>query len=638
MADELMVTCLSRMGELMTGSRLHRNIATGGVCVGCLGLILSRENIRQKISSFLSSRTKVVLATIVQKLTPLIQDEVVAETSDAPVTLRMRSAIPPSFWEPESPVYDEMGTPATIDDTQWNMGTWGREQGNYSGWDKQPPKRKALRQTDAKTSSVPIGPDSPSRLRDPSRPDWASILGLGPASTEPQSRTHSDGRTTPDSMSDSFLSRNEVYPDEMTAVTEDDIRREQERAKERSQERAIAVRRANQSRALSYSDYLRLDRILDAQLPQSMVFDQEVHDEMLFIIIHQTYELWFKQMLYELDSVVALMGDSSGHVPEADLYVCANRTERCCHILKVLVHQFDVLETMSPQGFGDFRDFLSPASGFQSKQFRLVENKLGMRAEQRIQHSGCPYYRHLPDIAEQQEVQESERQDSLLDFVSVWLERLLAECCGDWDFAAYMRNAIEQAANHDRVAIQKYPAVTRNAKQNFAAQNNSAAALEELEKKRTAHLKLFDPEAHQELVDKGIRHMSFKATMACVFIQSFSTDLALQSSHRLVSNLVAIDEDIARWRHRHSSLVLRMIGSKNGTGGSSGHAYLNKVMDRSRIFIDLCHASHYLLPQHSMPPLPPQVKARLQRRQVPWKASDDVLLSDGPCSRAKSFS
>lgn len=101
MADELMVTCLSRMGELMTGSRLHRNIATGGVCVGCLGLILSRENIRQKISSFLSSRTKVVLATIVQKLTPLIQDEVVAETSDAPVTLRMRSAIPPSFWEPE---------------------------------------------------------------------------------------------------------------------------------------------------------------------------------------------------------------------------------------------------------------------------------------------------------------------------------------------------------------------------------------------------------------------------------------------------------------------------------------------------------------------------------------------------------
>eukprot|EP00961_Rhodomonas_salina_P213162 2878999-Rhodomonas_salina.2 len=74
----------------------------------------------------------------------------------------------------------------------------------------------------------------------------------------------------------------------MTAVTEDDIRREQERAKERSQERAIAVRRANQSRALSYSDYLRLDRILDAQLPQSMVFDQEVHDEMLFIIIHQT--------------------------------------------------------------------------------------------------------------------------------------------------------------------------------------------------------------------------------------------------------------------------------------------------------------------------------------------------------------
>ena len=81
--------------------------------------------------------------------------------------------------------------------------------------------------------------------------------------------------------------------------------------------------------------------------------------------------------------------------------------------------------------------------------------------------------------------------------------------------------------------------------------------------------------------------------------------------HTVLTHLVEIDELLAQWRHRHSLIVLRMIGSKSGTGGSSGHAYLNQVMAKSRIFIDLCHAMHYLLPQHALPDLPPAVQRKV---------------------------
>jgi tryptophan 2,3-dioxygenase len=438
----------------------------------------------------------------------------------------------------------------------------------------------------------------------------------------------------------------------LSQVTEQDIIDTAERGRDRS----LAVRAAAAHRSLGYADYLQLDKVLGAQRPQSAMFSSEAHDEMLFIVIHQAYELWFKQILHELDSVNAALSLSGGkrRVADADVSVCALRTGRICEILRVLVQQFAVLETMSAQGFNDFRDFLTPASGFQSAQFRTMENKLGMRPEQRVQHSGCPYYRHLAREAERVEVLEAERETGLLALAGAWLETLLDDCCGGFDFAAYMADAVEQAAVHDRAAIEQYPSVRRGPAACPATAARSrveqkAAALEELEQKRRAHLKLFDKAAHDELIAKGARHLSFKATMACVFVESFALELSLQTAHRLVSNLVEIDELIARWRHRHSGMVLRMIGTKSGTGGSSGHAYLNAVQHKSRIFVDLCHCAHYLLPQHAMPPLPPAVRARLARRLdhadlvesplMSRNASADALdaLASAQRHRAKSF-
>jgi tryptophan 2,3-dioxygenase len=121
--------------------------------------------------------------------------------------------------------------------------------------------------------------------------------------------------------------------------------------------------------ALTYSSYLQVDKLLALQQPLS---DGPEHDEMLFIVIHQVYELWFKELLHELDFLVATL--ARGDVPRAQ-----HTLKRILTILKVLVHQIDVLETMTPLEFLSFRTRLESGSGFQSFQFRELEFLLGKK-------------------------------------------------------------------------------------------------------------------------------------------------------------------------------------------------------------------------------------------------------------------
>jgi tryptophan 2,3-dioxygenase len=118
---------------------------------------------------------------------------------------------------------------------------------------------------------------------------------------------------------------------------------------------------------VTYSSYLKLDELLRLQQPVS---DGPEHDEMLFIVIHQVYELWFKELLHELDHLVVLLGRQD--VPHA-----LETLKRVLTILKVVVAQIDVLETMTPLEFLSFRDRLETGSGFQSFQFRELEFVLG---------------------------------------------------------------------------------------------------------------------------------------------------------------------------------------------------------------------------------------------------------------------
>ena len=155
--------------------------------------------------------------------------------------------------------------------------------------------------------------------------------------------------------------------------------------------------------ALTYTSYLAVDELLKLQRPLSAGPE---HDEMLFIIIHQTYELWFKQLIHEFAEAQRAMESGDSHYSLAIL-------GRIRTILKVCVTQIDILETMTPLQFNAFRSYLSSSSGFQSAQFRMVEALLGRRDEKMAGH--LP-----PDIQEQIKVITAKNSvwDSALAYLS----------------------------------------------------------------------------------------------------------------------------------------------------------------------------------------------------------------------------
>src|SRR4249920_2809774 len=123
--------------------------------------------------------------------------------------------------------------------------------------------------------------------------------------------------------------------------------------------------------SVTYGSYLHVDELLALQKPRS---EGPEHDELLFIVIHQVYELWFKEILHEIDRVKVLL--------EADdSYRAQHTLKRVLTILKVLVAQLDILETMTPLEFLSFRERLEAASGFQSDQFRQIEFVLGVKSQ-----------------------------------------------------------------------------------------------------------------------------------------------------------------------------------------------------------------------------------------------------------------
>ncbi|MEV6413004.1 tryptophan 2,3-dioxygenase family protein [Kribbella sp. NPDC051718] len=235
---------------------------------------------------------------------------------------------------------------------------------------------------------------------------------------------------------------------------------------------------------LTYGSYLRLEQLLDQQRLES---DPPAHDELLFITIHQVYELWFKQVLHEMTASRDAM--LAGH-----LWKAQHLLRRVHTIERTLIQQVDVLETMTPQDFGEFRHRLSPASGFQSVQFREIEFLSGAKDPSFVKR-----FRGL-SAAE-----------------TARLEQRLAEPTL-WDaFLGVLEQAGFSTADEDDL---------RKALQTVAGDRSSFAEI-------------------WELAEALVQH----------------------------------DELAAAWRARHVVMVERMIGTKPGTGGSSGAGYLRSRLD-----------------------------------------------------------
>jgi len=349
---------------------------------------------------------------------------------------------------------------------------------------------------------------------------------------------------------------------------------------------------------LYYADYIQTDRLLGAQQMQSALRGRPAHDEMLFIIVHQTYELWFKQILWELDAVLETFRSSP--VPEEKLGQAILRLGRIVEIQRVMIQQVDVLETMTPLDFLDFRDDLMPASGLQSVQFRLVENKLGMRRGDRLQLHGAPYTSRLSE-ADAARVEASEKEPSLFDLIEGWLERTPFLHFGDFDFWREYRRAVEAMLARDRASIRSNPTLTEEEKTTQLAGVEATA-------RRFADV--FDETAAEPGAAPG-RHFSRRALQAALLINLYRDEPILHLPFRLLALLADIERNFTTWRQRHAQMAMRMIGTRIGTGGTSGHEYLDRAAERHRVFADLSALASFYIPRSALPKLPPEVRSRM---------------------------
>ncbi len=328
-----------------------------------------------------------------------------------------------------------------------------------------------------------------------------------------------------------------------------------------------------------YHDYLQLDKILGSQHPESFERNRTpAHDEMLFIIIHQSYELWFKQILFEVDSAVAVMKQPAINDNTPELQTVVHRLNRVITILKVLVHQIDIMETMTPMDFLDFRDLLRPASGFQSWQFKTLEAKLGLQYEERY---GKEYYTSQLYQPEINTIKKAEQEKSLITVVNNWLERMpYFDSTENWkDFTA-----TDQQEN-----IHPYWSTYR------ACYSNSLAEAER------NNLEVFNTIF---IEGKQSGQLSAKASRAALFIMLYRGYPVMHLPFELLNNLLEIDEQMSTWRYRHMNMVQRMIGTRIGTGGSSGKDYLRAALDKHYIFKEFAGLTSFLIERSKLPALP----------------------------------
>jgi tryptophan 2,3-dioxygenase len=323
---------------------------------------------------------------------------------------------------------------------------------------------------------------------------------------------------------------------------------------------------------------------------------------MLFIIVHQAYELWFKQILWELAEICELFSEPA--IDESDMLRIVAHLDRVTEIQKLLIAQIDVLETMTPLDFLEFRNYLIPASGFQSVQFRLIENRLGVRPQDRLRLAGSPYTTALRE-EDRARVEAAEREPNLFQLVDSWLQRTPFLEQGDFVFWEQYREAVHAVLDHDRAVVEKNRNLTEDEREE---------QLKAFDHTFDLFAAIFDPERHQRLVATGERRLSFQAFQAALFINLYRHEPALQEPFRVLTLLVDIDQGFTAWRYRHALMTVRMIGRRVGTGGSAGAAFLTRSAERSRVFTDLVQLATFMIPRSALPELPPEVERRMRFR------------------------
>ena len=339
---------------------------------------------------------------------------------------------------------------------------------------------------------------------------------------------------------------------------------------------------------LYYSDYIELDKILNSQHPRSFESMEDGNDEMLFIIIHQAYELWFKQIIFELDLARNTFTKGDINDNSADMSTVVHKLKRIGKILELINQQVGILETMTALDFLEFRNVLLPASGFQSKQFRLIEAKLGLKMEQRYKSE---YYKHSRrgslSESDLREVNQAESESTLKELIIQWLERMPYLDERYW-------KQYDQVTGSDSGDRHKFWVDYR-----FAYQNS-------LSKSEAGRLREFD----KVFFEEGRGDISPAAMRAALFITIYRDLPIFQFPFELLNTLSEIDELLSNWRYRHFMMVRRMIGIRIGTGGTSGAGYLEGTLSQHYAFREITEVATFLIERSKRPALPKSLKEK----------------------------
>ncbi|HUS02654.1 MAG TPA: tryptophan 2,3-dioxygenase family protein [Chitinophagaceae bacterium] len=345
-----------------------------------------------------------------------------------------------------------------------------------------------------------------------------------------------------------------------------------------------------------YSDYLKLDKLLDAQDPESFKIGQPAHDEMLFIIVHQAYELWFKQVLFELKFVCTVFKKEKIDDNSEDLNLVRHRLSRVVRILELLNLQVGLMDTMTPLDFLEFRNLLTPSSGFQSLQFRLVETKLGLTMDTRHQKD---YYKRTSEGGftkeDFQKINEAEAGESLIQLVNNWLERMPF-------FEGEIWAEYKKPDDDLHPFWSDYRKIYKGGLTEREAANINYFDLIFFEKRDT----LTDEQAELNKTT-----LSPKAMRAALFIMLYRDFPVFQTSYQVLDSLVEVDHQMAGWRHKHLVMVRRMIGMRTGTGGTSGSGYLEGALSGHNVFRDIESLSTFLIERKKLPKLPKELIKKL---------------------------
>jgi tryptophan 2,3-dioxygenase len=354
----------------------------------------------------------------------------------------------------------------------------------------------------------------------------------------------------------------------------------------------------------TYWDYLRVEELLALQGGIERDESKLSNHEVLFVVVHQVYELWFKLALREMKTARDVL--KMNPVPDQQLSLVVAGLRRVREILEQAANHFRLVETLSTRDFLDFRDKLSTASGFESAQMRALEVLFGLEDKDRI-HLGREgsYLTALrgpggtsTPASRRVEAQCADRP-TLKEAVDEWLWRTPIRGSSpslQGDDAAVLAFLDDFLAAH-RAEIGDF-------RVRAAGRADAPADRAALEKRFAADCEGARRFLHAEDVPEGPgRTRRRRIRAALVFIESYRELPLLAWPRDLCDTLVAVEQAFVIFRQRHARMVEREIGRRTGTGGTAGVDYLDETALKYRVFSDFWAVRTILIPRRAVPPL-----------------------------------